>query len=93
MPAYSFLTDRDGDVWVFIGTRPDGTAVYDPAWAIAGVDYGDIPGEEAEQSFTEADIDRSYVVRFRGPQILPVHTAESDAADEYERTHTFVNVP
>ena len=88
MPAYPYIVSNDGVVYVTTGLDLEFRPVYVTADEVT--DDGDIPGQFA-QRFRAEEIASG--IRDHGPEILFANTPELERDSEYERTHTFVNVP
>jgi hypothetical protein len=90
MPAYAYLIDHTGGVWVLADFDANGFPRYSTPGELGDPD---IPGEDRDKGIRENLIDDLYGISECGPTVVPLNTPESERLDQWERTHTFVNVP
>ena len=90
MPAYSYLIDHTGGVWVLANFDANDYPRYTTPGELGDPD---IPGEHRDQGIRENLIDDLYGISECGPTVVPLNTAEQRHYTEWEETHTFVNLP
>ena len=90
MPAYAYLIDHTGGVWVLADFDANGFPRYSTPGELGG---SDIPGEPVDRGVRENLIDDLYGISECGPTVVPLNTPEEARLSAWESTHTFVNVP